>query len=78
MLRVDRTDTEPCDSIGSSTDRFDEPPPFQAAKKFQRAIGQHMTVARETIDFVYLAVLHAFEVDRATLSKNVQNTLFVL
>lgn len=77
VLRVKGANAEPRGAVGSSVFGFDKPPFLQAVEKLQRASGQHVAVAREAGDFAHFAVLHTLEVDRATLRKNVQNTLFV-
>jgi hypothetical protein len=65
------------DAIRSAPGGFDQPPFLEAIKRSQGAVRQHIAAAVETSDRADFAIWQPFKVDRATLSQNMQNTLFV-
>jgi hypothetical protein len=50
----------------------------RSLKRFKRAIGQHMTVARKACDVMNFAILASLMVDGPALRKGMQNPLFIL
>jgi hypothetical protein len=77
-LRADGLDTLPRSAVRFAVLRANEAPLPQAQENVERAVRQDMTLAGETGDRAYLAVIRPFMVDGATKGEFVQNTLFVL
>jgi len=76
-LCADGSDTLPGRAVRFAILRANEASLSEAQENVEGAVRQDMTIAGETGDCAYLAVIRPFMVDGPTKGEFVQNTLFV-